>query len=100
MVVADQAPDGGSSFGAVAKPVDPLPSAPRAVAEKSMLRQELWPRVSSFANLAEQFNEEMWRVMLHFLVELDMARERQAAVEAFDTQSRAATADTEQTAVW
>lgn len=67
---------GRTSSGVIAKPVTPLPSAPRASVEKSMHQQELWSLASLFAGLAEQFNDEMSRVMTHFLVELDVARER------------------------
>lgn len=67
---------GETSSGAAAKPVAPLPLTPPAATEKSMLRQELWPLAASFANFAGKFNEEMSRVTSHFLVKLDVARER------------------------
>lgn len=89
------ATDKGTLGGSVAKSSSSLLLAPRATTEKSMLQHDLWPLVSEFASLTGQFNDEMNQVTSHFLVELDMARERQAVAEASDGRSRTATTEVE-----
>lgn len=59
----------------------------------------LWPLALLFANQASQFNGEMRRVTSHFLVEVDVARERQVEAEASDARSRLATAEAERAVV-
>lgn len=72
--LAPAAARGGPSGKAIVVTSSPLPAAPKAVAEKLMLRQELWPLASDFAGLARQFTDEMRRVSSNLLTELDAAR--------------------------
>lgn len=72
-VVASTTARGKPSYGVVTVTSSPFLAVPRAPAEKSMLRQEVWPPALDFDSLAQGFTDESKRVTSHFLTELDMA---------------------------